>query len=477
MTVKSNYTTISFPITMSEKSLNSIRELRRIQSSVIRSSYNYYNSGYNLDFIQERLRTNFKSKLGSYFISSGRAEGCTIYESSLARNVTKIIFGSKKLFRDLSLGKITKDVFKEARLQPVVVIGEAPKSGNRHFYIDLKTNCIIFKENKGNHHKLYLPKLSKKNFELLTKLDLAMCSKELPVTFKVTDNEVKIGFDYSKLKSTFDNKISNPISNRVIGIDLNPNFIGMSIIDINYNKVIYSKQYDLKQLNITSGLSSDHPKSININNKRLHETYEIAKDIASLAKHYRISKVIVEDLSIVNCDKGNGKYYNRLTNNCWPRNKFINNLRKRTLLLGIDFREVNPQYTSFIGNVNYGVNDIIPDPIAASIEIARRGHYQFTKDKSIHPTTVNIEFLQNLWKKDVETVVSEKKQSCLQAILNSSKVILDKNDWGILYEVFGLKSSRMRYRASHDKVSFLDFYSIKSKVRYYQVIPGVTIYM
>ena len=66
-------------------------------------------------------------------------------------------------------------------------------------------------------------------------------------------------------------------------------------------------------------------------------------------------------------DKGKGKYYNKLVNNDWNRNYFVNNLKKWLNINSIKFLMVNPFYTSFIGQVK---NPGDYDSIAASKEVA-----------------------------------------------------------------------------------------------------------
>ena len=100
-------------------------------------------------------------------------------------------------------------------------------------------------------------------------------------------------------------------------------------------------------------------------------------------------------MSIRSSDKGNGKYFNRLCNNVWKRNLFVNKLKSLSLLCNFSLVEVNPCYTSFIGNVIYG-NETTPDMIAASIEIARRGYKKF--DRSWFYPSIRDEKINEQWK-------------------------------------------------------------------------------
>lgn len=72
---------------------------------------------------------------------------------------------------------------------------------------------------------------------------------------------------------------------------------------------------------------------------------------------------------------------------------------------GYEFVEVNPAYSSVIGNFEYG-NENTPDSIAASIEIARRAHKKFQKGWLI--PAFNIHCLDEQWKQTLGKVGSWK---------------------------------------------------------------------
>ena len=129
-------------------------------------------------------------------------------------------------------------------------------------------------------------------------------------------------------------------------------------------------------MTVKSGKSSSDKKSKYFVNKLKHETIQIAHDIANLVDYWKCDKVVLEDLNIRSSDKGHGKRFNRLCNNVWNRNLFVNKLKSLSLLCNFSLVEVNPCYSSFIGNIVFG-NENTPDMIAASIEIARRGYGEF----------------------------------------------------------------------------------------------------
>lgn len=109
----------------------------------------------------------------------------------------------------------------------------------------------------------------------------------------------------------------------------------------------------------------------------------------------KCDSVCIEDLTIKSSDKGKGKVFNRLCNNIWNRNLFVGKLKNLSLLCNFRLIEVNPCYSSFIGNVMFGSANC-PDMIAASIEIARRGYRKF--EKSWFYPSIRDEKIDEQWK-------------------------------------------------------------------------------
>ena len=71
-----------------------------------------------------------------------------------------------------------------------------------------------------------------------------------------------------------------------------------------------------------------------------------------------------------------------------------------------DIVEVNPAYSSIVGNIAYG-NENTPDMVAASIEIARRAYKKF--EKGWFYPKFNIQFLNEQWKQTLGSVENWKE--------------------------------------------------------------------
>ena len=286
------------------------------------------------------------------------------------------IFGGKKNFLKRVKGLITNEEWKELRLEDLYIIGRARVYGNTKF--SFNCDSITFKPKKGLKYELKLPKLHgifSKDYNNL----LETTTKKLqPITVSLNSTHIFLSYDESLFETKNSKKV---ISGRYLGIDLNPNYIGVSY----FNEKQELLETQLYNFNALTG------KNINAD-KLKHELREVGIAIGTLAQHYQIHYFFVEDLSFKQGDSGLGKGYNRLVKNQFLIKEFSRMLAKFGKVV-----EVNAAYSSTIGNV---VNEAYPDPIAASMEIARRGiESRVVKgSKRFYPPLVPKEVLQRRWK-------------------------------------------------------------------------------
>ena len=372
----------------------------------------------------------------------------------------KVIFGGKKNYFDRLKGKITREQFKLKRLSPLYSIGEIVNKSvksNRFFHLEQELDKIIFKPNKETRIQLSLVGVGNR-ISILKKLYQKQENKEIKIGYKLDLNYVYICFEETDIQK-FETK---QIKNRVLAIDLNPNYIGWTIVDwksesefklvksgIYSIKTINDKDFDLKNKH----LDSSSPERIYLSNKRNYETLQIAKNIINKAIYYKCQIVSIEDLKISSDDKNKGKKFNKLVNNLWNRNALVNNLTKRCNIFNITLLKVKPEYSSFIGNFLYRSLNL-PDMVLASIELGRRA-YEFynqyiTKEKQIKKNIVrpNLTEFRELYLKSLE-------EFKLQPV------------WKDLIELYyEFKKSKLRYRLSIDDfhLQFSSLNSSKSNV-------------
>ena len=282
------------------------------------------------------------------------------------------MFGCKRNLVEYLKGRKSKEEYQLDKLAPICIRGEKLKKGNRLFEFHLDENYLVFKQSRTQHTRIEFRKLRKNLQSELAKVQELVERNKTTVTVKLDTNKQHITFAYDESYIKKD-KYENLKTNRVIGIDLNPNYIGLAVVEFSKNdteqfEVLHKEVFDLTKLTSKNTCT----------NKRHHELIHVCYAINSLVNTWKCSRVCVEDLNIKSSDKGIGKNFNRLCNNVWNRNLVVNKLRMLANMYGYSLTEVNPVYSSFIGNIANGSNST-PDMVAAAVEIARRAYNKFNK--------------------------------------------------------------------------------------------------
>ena len=416
-------------------------------SSVQHFIYNRFADGFSQKQIKEQIKNlNNIQLMNSWFIQ------CAFYDIPQKE---KVIFGGKKNYFDRLKGKITKEQFKLNKLSSIYSIGEIVNKSvksNRLFHLEQDLGSIIFKPNKDTRIQLSLIGIGNR-LSILKKLYQKQENKEIKIGYKLDLNYVYICFEETDIQK-FETK---QIKNRVLALDLNPNYIGWSIVDWKSEsefKLVKSGIYSIKDLNDkdfnlkNNHLDSSSPERIYLSNKRNFETLQIAKNIINKAIYYKCQIVSIEDLKINSDDKNKGKKFNKLVNNLWNRNALVNNLTKRCNIFNIKLLKVKPEYSSFIGNFLYRSLNL-PDMILASIELGRRA-YEFYNQYIIKTKVIK--------KNIVRPNLTEFRELYLKSLEEFKLQPIYKDLIELYYE---FKKSKLRYRLSIDQFN-LQFSSLNS---------------
>lgn len=305
-----------------------------------------------------------------------------------------------------------KDEFRRRRKIPFQVIGEANRKGNRFFDISrIGEGVITYKPCRGTRIALTvsvpknwkddLVKLSKMCEGKVISVTVRLCSEYICLSY---DEEVLNGYsvddvsrrkdvsaikmggypkdvEASLIKSKYkeyydeqrDRKMVGKIEGRCIAVDMNPTNIGWSVLDKAENnsiRVVSCGIFDFGALCRKSGKASSHMDSKHIVNKRKYEITVMVKKLFMIARHYRCSSFVMEDLEV---NDNLNREANRLVRSVWNRGLFAGCVARRCSESGITLVSVNPCYTSFIGNIQHPY----ADSCNASIEIGRRGLWRY----------------------------------------------------------------------------------------------------
>ncbi len=414
------------------KTTENLTSILKQYSNVVRYSYNRFLEGKTEKDIRKLSKSlNSIDLLNSWLIQCGIKDGKAIQTRFKDK---KVIFGGKQNLTNRLKNKITKEEFLLKRLSPVNIQGEKLKQGNRSFILDIiENNQIIFKLNRNKHIELKLPSLRNNIKKELFKLQQLNEVKQI----RETGYTYSIRFDLNNIYISFEEFKDEPIKldiNRHLGIDLNPDTIGISVLK--NDTAIYTQEFSLKPIFskiLSEKLNSKSDRMKYFQNKLKFETFEISKSISLIAKQFNCKSVFIEDLHF----KGSSfiKISNRKNKNLWKRELFISNLTKRLNILGIKIYSVNPAYSSFIGNLMYDYTDAVN----ASIEISRRGYeYRIKKNKTgFYPNLL----VKHQWK-EMAAKFTDWKKFYLEIKNSKLKYRVSLNDVKHSFKVFQQNSSR-----------------------------------
>ena len=434
-------------------------------NNVVKFTYNRLLENGNL---KTKEITVLQKSMNNIFIDS-HFKNSAIFDSKalIKRNENnKIIFGGKKLFLERTNGKISKEEYEIQKLIPLFSVGESLYKGNRKFSI-IDDNCILFKSTRNEHFILELESIGKNYKTYLNKLIKLQDNKKTPITYKLDTEYIYITFDLNELKNT--DKKEEKVKDRYFSIDMNPNYVGYTIIDWKSSeeyKVIDKGVISLKKLNDYDnslkgkGFSSDSKERKYVSNKRNYEVIDISHKLVKIAEHFKCEYFVMEDLSIPSKNNGKGKKFNKLCNQQWCRNVFVNQIKKMCKLNDIGILEVIPNYSSFIGNMIYRKENL-PDFVLSSIEISRRGyefnHQYILKDKEQKKNIVYGNFDEDrlIYSQSLEEIG-------INIGFSSFQELYDK-----------IKNSKTRYRVSLDDLKesrVFSKFNIKSRQTLYKFI-------
>ena len=397
-------------------------------NSAVHFAYNRFHDDSSAKEKDVRSQVNqlFKGKLNSWLLQCAIKDGKAIQERN---NDKKVIFGGKLLYKRYLRKLITKEEFNKQKQIPISSQGEMLHKGNRMFDFNFDNQSLIFKASKDKHIDIQLGNIHRKLQKELNKLNELCYDKKVTVSIRLNNDYIWITYDEKLLDSSM--KFNCLKDNRIMGLDLNPNYIGLSVIEFNKEdnfNVLYKQVFELKYL-------TDNNTS---KNKRQYEIIKICHTINGLINYWKCKKLSIEDLNLRQSDKGQGKNFNRLCNNVWDRSLVSNKLMMLSNIYGYELVKVNPAYSSFIGNLIYG-NSNTPDMVAASIEIARRSYKKYEK-KWFYPV-FNIDCLDEQWKQTL-TGVKDWKNAFLK-IKNSKvkyRVLLNDVIQNAVFSKFNIKS-------------------------------------
>ena len=398
-------------------------------SVALRVGYNRLREGKSLSASEQYIKTQIEN---IDLLDSSLIKMAVNKAKNLISKDRVVVFGGYKNLQKRAKNKITKEEWHNLRNSSILLRGSSSDNcGNRKCKLDMAHNRILFRPNRSTEIAIKLPHLSNKTKKDLLLLQSKCELHEACFSLEITRNSVNIIYDERDVKNNYRQIV--PISNRILSLDLNPNYIACVVQDS--DKIIHKEMLDFSLSN-----------KLNNTNKRKHWILEASKHIIKLCAHYRCN-IAIEKINIKSKNHQKGKTFNRLVNNLWNKNILINNLKKRANLLNISCFEIYCAYSSFVGQMR---NSEDYDSIAAAIEIGSRGLIAARSQKyEVLPKTLDLSQLSNQWK---EVVVANGINSWLEFYnflkntKTSYRVLFTRSNYsGISFNLITCNSSVFRH--------------------------------
>ncbi len=265
-----------------------------------------------------------------------------------------VVFGTKQLFRQRILGKISKDEFKIRRDSSFCCIGKRQGINlNLKLHSDMTLRIHTFSKEKGQKWliiRFTVNYTQEKWFNDILKLELY----QVEVVQRIKKGNIRY---YAHVSYELPKK--EPIhgfENGAVGLDLNYNFISLSNVD-KYGKFISYHEISFR----------------NLHSYRKYKREDYISYKMDRVVNYCINKrkgLIIENLFFTQ-EFSYGKKLNRKLSNF--KTSALDLLERKCVKRGIAIKKVHPAYTSLIGKYKYSRLYNLSTHVLASYVITRKG--------------------------------------------------------------------------------------------------------
>ncbi len=396
--------TISVPYQISAEGRSILTRWRQGYGAIVRSAHAALRLDEHSDL--KALTSSLYERHRGNGIDHWIAHCAVLEAASLPRQ--PIVFGGRKNLLRRQKDLISNAEWKALRLRPMTSIGVRDFSGNRHFRLSADGRiCTIAILKKPVI--LHLPEMRGAWGQLLRALSLLAPDKEISIQFRIDSTRLHLTFDEMDLRrlapgetltlakdrdraasgrrargrsrgatyvaprpkiTAADRPVHpqwrNPIpahAGRALGIDLNPNFIGLSVVENTGNSLSLRDCRVLDSHCIRFDLPND-------------ASDDLVREVLSRAAGHAVRMARSWNAGLIVVEHGLGKLRSATKNrslnrliNFWGRSIILASLTRRARLAGLTVTTVPAAWSTTIGNLVFD----LPDPCAAAAEFARRG--------------------------------------------------------------------------------------------------------
>jgi len=387
-----------------------LHRMMRRQRSAVRVAYNQFREGKSSEEVYARVRALFP-EMDSYEVSSIRVEGAQTltsqkallptYRTYLQKQITKLekkqkrnhdknradklrriirkleettahiehdtvkpaVFGGRKLLKQVERGvKGAKEQWKFERSNQYFLSGDkSAETGNQHFGLNVVSDrqVILSVRLTGTKQWLELPAEYSHNQKNLAFLFSQTHYRKAVRLIRIAPGQYKAHITADEHVTGKEIFGKQPATGEfVCGIDLNLDHLTASLTDKDgqFRGFRVFKHPNLGEL----------PK-----NKSEQKIFALAKQVVDWCKSKKVATIVLEDLNIARSSDQSTTMNRRTVS--FEYRQLHDAIVRRGQREGLDFKQVNPAYTSWIGELKYQTQFGISRHIAAAYVIARRG--------------------------------------------------------------------------------------------------------
>lgn len=313
-------------------------DLMKAQSSAARSVYQaIHKHGLKGNAVKQYVKSDFMGLLNQRYISDAVSRVAAIEDEG-------VLFGGKRAWKDMQSGKLSKEEWQQRRNAQLYSRGDRTKSGNPNIRVVGDRLLVNDPSGRGRwlEGRLFIPDKWK---PVLDCYDVRLLYKDDKFEVKVSWTEP----DTPKL----------PVVAGAIGVDCNPD--GVAVVEVTGDGNLKHHQYEREQRIQFAGRG-----------QRDYDIKQLAVRVVDAAKEVRKPLVVEKlDFNPANRKKGCRKF--RRTKSQFIYRQMLGAIKARATREGVPLIEVQPQFTSILGNLKYAEPYSLNRHTAAAMVIGRRG--------------------------------------------------------------------------------------------------------
>jgi IS605 OrfB family transposase len=315
-----------------------VLDLMKAQSSAARSAYQaIHKHGLKGNAVKQRVKCNFMDLLNQRYISDAVSRVAAIEDEG-------VLFGGKQAWKDMQSGKLSKEEWQERRNGQLYSRGDRTKSGNPNIRIVGDKLLVNDPSGRGKwlEGRLFIP----------DKWKPALDCYDVRLLYRDGKFEVKVSW-------TDPDAPKMPTVAGAIGVDCNPD--GVAVVEVTEDGNLKHHQYEREQRIQFAGRG-----------KRDYDIKQLAVRVVDAAKEAR-KPLVVEKLNFSPGSRKKGYRKFRRCKSNFSYRQMLTAIKSRATREGVPLVEVQPAFTSVLGNLKYAVPYSLNRHTAAAMVIGRRG--------------------------------------------------------------------------------------------------------